>query len=78
MKSARIALAILLVSGSAAFAQEALDADGDGLVTLGELQAMYPDFTADQFAQADADASGGLDEAELAAAIEAGLVPTEE
>ncbi|GKY86818.1 EF-hand domain-containing protein [Sinisalibacter aestuarii] len=78
MKSARIALAILLVSGSAAFAQDALDADGDGLVTLAELQAMYPDFTDEQFAEADTDASGALDEAELAAATEAGMIPAEE
>jgi EF hand domain-containing protein len=78
MKSAQIALAILLASTSATFAQGALDADGDGMVTLTELQAMYPDFTQDAFTAADTDASGALDEAEFAAAVEAEIVPAQE
>lgn len=47
----------------------AVDADGNGLVTLAELQAHG---TA-SFAAADVDGSGGLDAAELAARISAGI-----
>ena len=78
MKSARFALAILLIGTTGAFAEGMLDADADGMVTLVEAQAMYPDFTAEQFATADADASGALDAAELAAAVEAGVLPAQE
>jgi len=78
MKSAKIALAIALVAGSAAFAQTSLDADGDGLVTLDELVAAYPDYNVEDFATADTDESGALDETEMAIAIESGLVPAQE
>jgi Ca2+-binding EF-hand superfamily protein len=78
MKSARIALAVLLIGSSAAFAQVNLDDDGDGKVTLAEMQGMYPDVTEAQFNEFDADGSGALDANELAAAIEAELIPDQD
>ena len=78
MKSAKIALALILLGGTAGFAQAALDADGDGLVTLEEILAVYPDASADDFATADIDSSGALDEDEMAIALESGLIPAAE
>jgi len=78
MKSARIALVILLAGTTASFAEGMLDADGDGMVTMAEVQAMYPDFTAEAFAQADTDGNGSLDATELAAAVDAGTIPAQE
>ncbi len=59
-----------------AWAQSALDTNGDGLVTMEEVQAAYPEVTADVFASMDADADGALNDAEIAAATEAGLLPS--
>ena len=72
MKTASIALSLLLVTTPALFAQ---DANEDGMVTLDELVAAYPDVTEDAFNQADANADGALDADELAAAQEAGILP---
>lgn len=72
MKTAPIALSLLLVSTSALFAQ---DADGDGLVTFEELVAAHPDVTEETFNAADTNGDGTLDEDELAAAREAGTIP---
>jgi len=78
MKSARIALALLVAGTTTAFAQTALDADGDGMVTLAELQAVYPDFSAEDFALADTDDDQMLSEDEMAVAIESGIIPAQE
>lgn len=68
-------LALTAISG-AALASD-LDADSDGLVTYEEVVALYADVSEEAFAAADADASGALDEDELAAAVEAGTIPAE-
>lgn len=78
MKSARIALALLVAGTTTAFAQTALDADGDGMVTLAELQAVYPDFSAEDFAQVDTDDDEMLNEDEMAVAVESGIIPAQE
>ena len=52
-----------------------LDADGDGLVTLEELQATMPETTEELFASMDSDDSGALDLAEVTQATEMGLLP---
>lgn len=78
MKSARIALVLIALGTTAAYAESMLDADADGLVTIEELQAVNPDATAEEFATYDVDASGALDAEELVAATDAGLVPAAE
>lgn len=78
MKSASIALALLVAGTTTAFAQTALDADGDGMVTLAELQAVYPDFSAEDFAQVDTDDDEMLNEDEMAVAVESGIIPAQE
>lgn len=52
-----------------------LDTDGDGVVTLEELQAAYPEIAAEDFAVMDTNADGVLDDEELSAAQGAGLLP---
>lgn len=72
MKTPILTLAAV-VAASAAVAQMAdVDQDGDGMVTYGEIVAVYPDVTEDQFAQLDTNGDGTLDDAEMTVAIEAG------
>lgn len=52
-----------------------LDADGDGLVTLEELQAAMPEATEELFTTIDTDGSGTLDLDEVTRAIDMGLLP---
>ncbi|WP_298835495.1 hypothetical protein [uncultured Roseobacter sp.] len=63
------------VAGAATAATEA-DANGDGVLTIDEVQAVMPDITADAFNTMDLNADGALDAAEIQAAQEAGLMPT--
>ncbi|WP_170325035.1 hypothetical protein [Ruegeria arenilitoris] len=58
-----------------AVAQASADANGDGVLTIEEVQAVLPDVDADGFAAMDANGDGALDEAEIAVAQEAGLLP---
>jgi len=76
MKLATLTSAIVLTAATATFA-EGLDANEDGMVTIEETVAMYPDVTAEAFSEADTNDDGVLDAEELAAAQEAGLIPNE-
>ncbi|MCC1492687.1 hypothetical protein [Cognatishimia sp. F0-27] len=69
------ALIGLVAAPAIAMAQTALDGDGDGMVTLEELQAVHPDVTSDAFMQADTDGDAMLSAEELAAAQDAGVIP---
>jgi len=53
-----------------------VDANEDGVLTLAEVQAVFPDMSEDQFAAADLNGDGMLEDAEVKAAQEAGLMPT--
>jgi len=52
-----------------------LDTNGDGMLSIEEVQAVYPDVSDATFAEADVNADGLLDEAEVTAAQENGLMP---
>lgn len=52
-----------------------LDANGDGLLSVSEVQAVYPDVTAETFSAMDLNADGALDDSEVTAAQEAGVMP---
>ena len=52
-----------------------LDANGDGVLTIDEVQASFPEMSSDSFAAMDLNADGALDADEVAAAQEAGLMP---
>ena len=53
-----------------------VDANGDGLLTVDEVQAVYPDITAEVFAEIDTNNDGALDDSEMVTAQEKGLIPT--
>lgn len=57
-----------------AWAQADLDANADGEVTLEEVQAVNPDFTAEDFATIDTDGNGTLSAEEVSAAQASGLL----
>jgi hypothetical protein len=67
--------AALATSAFAAGGVTSLDANGDGLVSVDELQTAHPDVTAEQFSQIDGNGDGAVDDAELSAAQDAGLLP---
>jgi len=76
MKKISITATVLaiLAAGTVSAATEA-DANGDGLLTIDEVQAVMPEITADAFNAMDLNADGALDEAEIQAAQDAGLMP---
>lgn len=55
-----------------------IDADADGMYSYPELQTAMPEMTEDQFIVMDVNGDGLLDETEVAAATEAGLLPATE
>lgn len=67
--------AIFALSGAAFAAMVDVDSDGDGVASFTELLAVYPTLTEDGFSAIDANADGVVDEAEMAAAQEGGLIP---
>ncbi len=72
--AATAASIVLLASPALAIVAE-IDLDGDGAYSLTEVQTAMPDLTADSFTVMDANGDGLLDADEVAAAIEAGLMP---
>jgi len=53
-----------------------VDANEDGVLSLEEVQAVFPDMTEDQFLTVDLNGDGMLEDAEVKAAQEAGLMPS--
>lgn len=66
-------LAVLLAG--AAWAATDADANGDGVLTIDEVQAAMPAISAETFNAMDLNADGTLDAAEVEAAKQAGLMP---
>lgn len=75
MKTRVLMLAAAALVGTQAMAADLADTDGNGTYSMDEMVAAYPDLTEDEFAEADADASGEIDPGELATAIEEGVIP---
>ena len=70
-------LALIAAMAAPAFAQDAaIDINGDGMYSFPELQAVVPDMTEEDFTTADTSGDGLLDAEEIAAATEAGLLPS--
>ncbi|MEY8831264.1 hypothetical protein AB9K34_23065 [Sedimentitalea sp. XS_ASV28] len=70
------ALAALAIGLPAmAFAATEIDANGDGVLTLDEVQAVYPEISVESFSAMDLNSDGALDDAESVAAQDAGLLP---
>ena len=78
MKTYLATALITLGLTSAAWAATSIDSNGDGMVTLDEVQAVFPEITADSFSAMDVNSDGALDNDEVVAAQEAGLMPKTE
>ncbi len=76
-KSVTIITAMLLGSTAYAADFQTMDADSDGVISEVEFVAAYPEANEAVLEAADLDKSGALDEAEVSAAIDAGVLPTE-
>jgi hypothetical protein len=79
----RIAILLAPVAfASAAFAQatlpEVADTDGNGTWSLVELQAVWTDLTEEAFAGIDANGDGEVDQTELQAALDNGVITVPE
>lgn len=74
-KHLRTALVLTVGLASGAGAATAADANGDGVLTIDEVQAVMPDITAEAFNVMDLNADGALDADEVQAAQDAGLMP---
>ncbi len=73
-----LALGMGALATSAFADMAALDANGDGMLTVDEVQAAYPEVTADQFSQIDVNGDGAIDDAEMGEAQANGLLPADE
>ncbi|MBN9889022.1 hypothetical protein [Salipiger abyssi] len=60
-----------------AFAAEEADVNGDGMLTVSEVQAVWPEVSTDGFMSMDSDGDGLLSEEEVADARELGSLPEE-
>jgi hypothetical protein len=69
--------AMLFATSSFAAEFSTMDANADGVISEVEFVAAYPQANEAQLAAADLDKSGSLDEAEVAAAVAAGVLPAE-
>ncbi|MEO9515488.1 MAG: hypothetical protein ABJH45_02505 [Paracoccaceae bacterium] len=68
--------AVSVPAAAVALTAEEMDTNGDGLLTIDEVQALYPDLNSDSFTAMDLNADGALDADEVAAGQEAGIMPT--
>lgn len=65
---------LLLASAGPAFAEEVADINKDGVLTLDEVQAVWPDISIDTFLYLDRDGDGLLGPEEIVVAREEGLL----
>lgn len=75
MKKLVLTLGAMMAFAATQAAAQVTDTDGDGVYSLVELQAAYPDLTAEAFTTIDVDANGSVDADELQAAVEGGTLP---
>lgn len=74
-KHMQLILATLLGLGAtAAMAADVEDTDGDGVYSMEELTVAFPELTDELFTTIDGNGDGAIDEAELAAAVDAGVL----
>lgn len=70
-------LALLMATSALALSPE-IDTDGDGMASLGEIQAFYPEVTEELFGEMDTDGDGYVNDEEFLEAIGAELIPDPE
>ncbi len=69
-------LAALFATPAIALMVSDVDTDGDSLISFAEMTEQYPDLTEEDFGKIDTNEDGLVDDAELATALEAGLIET--
>ena len=67
-------MADLIAAPAFALTVSDVDTDGDSLISFTEMAVMYPDISEEAFAVIDTGGDSFVDEAELTAALEAGLI----
>lgn len=74
-----ITLITAMLLGTSAYAADfnTMDADSDGVISEVEFVAAYPEANEAILEAVDVDKSGALDESEVAAAVDAGVLPAE-
>ncbi len=75
LRNLAVLASVTIAAPAIAFADTSVDANGDGVLTIEEVQAVIPELDADGFSVLDVNGDGALDEAEIAAAQEAGVLP---
>ena len=75
MKKVLITTTAIFALPGVAFATVAdVDEDGDGMASMSVLLAVYTTLTEESFSAIDTNGDGGVDDAEMAAAVEAGIL----
>jgi len=74
-----IAALVTAISPALAMSNSAVEVDtnGDGVLSLEEVQAVWPSVTTEDFEKMDANADGSLDDTEIKTAEEAGMMSTD-
>ncbi len=75
MKTPMLSITIIVGLTAASVAAAQVDTNGDGVLTLAEVNAAFPEIRAEEFSVMDINADGVLDNSEAAAARDAGLLP---
>ena len=70
-------LAVLMATSALAMPAE-IDTDGDGVASLAEIQAFYPEVSDELFVEIDVDGDGYVNDEEFLAAVGAELIPDPE
>ena len=74
-----VAALVTAISPALAMSDSAVEVDtnGDGVLSLAEVQAVWPSVTAEDFETMDANADGSLDDTEIKTAEETGMMSTD-
>lgn len=67
-------IAALIAAPAFALTVSDVDTDGDSLISFTEMAVMYPDLTEEAFGEVDTSDDSMVDEPELAAALESGMI----
>lgn len=75
MKTLLLSTTVIVTLAGASFAAALIDNNGDGILTLDEVKAAFPEIKAEEFSIMDVNSDGVLDTSEVSAAQDAGLMP---
>ena len=78
MRRAALGAIVVAMFAAPAFALSVsdIDTDGDSLASFAEMSVIYPDLTEEAFGEIDTNADSFVDQTEITAALEAGMIET--